>query len=265
MEKPNVVFGDSLIFFLRLIPTFKVFKYAGKTLKGFGKKNEIYKDILKNIKNRKNMEYVFFGFGGVDLHLSFYYDFFIKKNNFNSISSIEKEWKKNINMNIEQYVKNISEIKTDAKKVVLGVFPSPLKKKIIHHSLYFYIQLDYNSLDDKKKKLFDKLNETKYRIARLNYFNKILKRNCEKYGIIFKNHNNLILNKDKKVKKELVDLAEYNIHLLHEPLLKILSKLPFYKKLGITKEVVDKLDKIFKQYLEDKKKEIEKRKKKKNY
>lgn len=259
----NLVFGDSFGKFLTLINTFDVKVFSGKTMKGFTKKDSpVFQEITNTIKNgnKKNKNLIFV-FGNVDLHLSFYYDFFMKKENENIISlkELNKKWKEDIAYTAEKYIKLIANIKVSSenKKIVLAVFPSTLNTDKVAYALEKYISFNYTNLSEAKKKLFLQVITFENRNKRLNYFNKILKKNCEENKIIFNNTVKKLINSDKSVKKELIDyVSNLNIHLLYETLLSIYATIPFYIKLGITKEKTDKLKGKLKKFLNKKKKEI---------
>ena len=97
----NIVFGDSFIGPFKLLDdnNLKVYKFKGATMKGIGKKNNKNAITINNTvkKNKNKINCLMFNFGQVDLHFSFYYVKFHKKETFNMeaslITSISKIFK----------------------------------------------------------------------------------------------------------------------------------------------------------------------------
>lgn len=255
----NIVFGDSFINYLSLIKTFKVFKFSGKTLKGFSKDDStIRKTTLKEINKKKYADNVIFGFGNVDLHLSFYYDVFTKPEykELKNVKDITKLWEENTEENIKKYIMNINKIRVgrNSKKIVMGVFPSTLKEKNVIASTKKYIQIDYEKLDISQQMLYKKLIKHKERHHRFMFYNKILKRECDLKKIKYIDVNEIVLTKTNKIKKKFIDISDLNIHLSWEPLLIESKKMKIFNDMGINDENTKDLEKTHADYLEIKKK-----------
>lgn len=256
----TLVFGDSFVNFLSLIKTFKIKKFSGKTLKGITKKDSpIFKIMSKMTKSYRTNDIVF-GFGNVDLHISFYYDLFTKPE-YTSLDINErvKLWENNTKNVIEEYIKKLKKLNIRGKTVhIFQVFPSTLLDKNVSSSLKKYIQFDSETLDKKEKKIFKSLIKKTMRDERYQFFNKRLSIEARKHGFKFLDIEKYILNeKSRKIKKPLIDISELNIHLLWEPMLLKLVKHNQLNKLGITKENTKDLEAGYKKYLDFKEKILE--------
>lgn len=262
MNKDILVVGESLGKFLSSYDNTNVFVFSGKTMKGFTKnKSPIYKKVLSNInKYNKKYNYVIFNFGSVDNFFSFYYDSFVKVNKeYKNPTEVYNNWKINIEPIIVNYVNKISKIRTRLKKIIFPVWYSILEEENIPFSLQKYLGLDiYNSLSDNNKEIFRKLITFRERRKRTNFMNKILERECKKHKIIFNNFLTNLLDKNKRVKNKYKDVSILNVHYLYEPMIMDLSKLKFFKYLGLhmTDKLEKKLKKEMKEYLDFKKKKL---------
>lgn len=245
----HLVFGDSFVDYLSLINTFYVTKYSGKTLRGVTKENSPILKSIKNIyKRNPKSKNIIFGFGNVDLHLSFYYDSFMKDNAETNPEKLVDTWKTKMKESIKSYVNIISNFK-DKKIAIMATMPSVLQEKNVRFSLEKYINFP-SQMTDEKECAFKKLISISERDKRMIFMNEELKKNIKLYkNIKYININYILLNKNKTVKKKFIDISTLNIHLSWEPILLDSVKIPFFHNLGITKENTTHLKKSHEKYL----------------
>lgn len=253
----NLVFGDSFINFLSLINTFKIKKFSGKTMKGMTKdKSPIY-DTVKKMSYSTKAENIIFGFGNVDLHLSFYHDIF-NKPDYKGLdeSSRIKLWEERTREVITEYVNKVKNLNLKNKKIYFfQAFPSTLIDKNVIPSLTKYIQFDEKTLSNDEKKMLKNFIKRKNRHDRYLFFNRRLKIEAKKAGFEYIDIEKHIINKDtSKIKQTMIDISQYNIHLLWEPLLIKLTKHNILNKMGITKESTSSLEESHNKYLKLKQK-----------
>ena len=246
----TLIFGDSFIGPFKLIDdkNLFVYKFKGSTMKGLTKENnENRKKIIDTVNNNNNIKCILFNFGQVDLYFSYYYDKFIKNKTFKMDSIIKK------------YVKFISELKcNNCKKIILAVYPSPIKDKHIFNCLLYYDILSNKIVESISDTIKEKLSNFNFRYKMYYKFNTLIKKYCKIYNINYINLDNELLNKDKTLKQEFINPESmYSIHLLWEPLIPILiSKI---KICNINIKYTENLKKSLENYLKQKKIRISKR------
>eukprot|EP01084_Bolivina_argentea_P261836 442636_1 len=214
-----LIFGDSFVGPFTLIQHqfLKVYRFSGATLKGITKpdnKNRTF--IVNELKKFNNqIKALIFVFGNVDLHLSFYY----------KVLQLNKAF--SIRNSICEYVSFIKDLSVDCKKIVLNVYPSPIKSKNIINSLLLYRSItDYeinkyhNNIQWRAeiKPYFSAESRTK----RYLEFKSHLKTQSGSNGIIF--WDTAFVLENNVVKQEFLDISKYNIHLRWEPQMKHLTK-----------------------------------------
>ena len=182
----TIAFGDSFVGFLNLFSVSRVYRYSGKTLKGISKSgNETIENIKDLIINKYNnfptVENYIFCFGNVDVHLSYFYDTFMKNK---GLKDPYNNWVKNITPVIMEYCKVLSEIKTDKRKYVIGVYPSVLEQAYTKRALEKYIDFKLSKEDMES---FEKETRPSERNRCVNKYNSILKMACKKYKLTWNN------------------------------------------------------------------------------
>lgn len=249
----HLVFGDSFIGYLSLIKDFYVTKYSGKTLRGLSKENSpILKNIINVVKRNKKSKNIIFNFGNVDLHLSFYYDSFIKDTSESDPEKLLSSWKDKMKEGIEKYVSIVNSFK-NKNVAILALMPSVLKEENVRFSLEKYIDFP-EKMSDEKEKTFKKLTSISERHKRLIFINDEIEKQTKKYeNVRYVNINHILLNKNKTVKKKFIDVSKLNIHLSWEPILLESVSIPFFNNLGITNENTTHLKKSHEKYLKFKK------------
>jgi hypothetical protein len=239
-----LMFGDSFIKFFKLYKTkkIKIFAYSGKTMKSIEK---IIPKINKKIQENKNVKYIFFNFGQVDLYLSYYYANYYSKKGFD------------MNNIIKNYIKEINKIKTTAEKIILDVYPSPLIYNNIELSLKKYLDKNIaetiiNNKNFKKDTIIGK------RFQRYERFSNLLKNNSKSNNLKFISFKDIILTKNNKIKKKFLDISPINIHITWEPFILEVDKSNKLKKYGFNNKYLKNLKKSYEEYLKSKKNKLNK-------
>lgn len=230
-------FGDSFVGIFTLLKdkSVRVYKYKGSTLKGLTKRdNKNRNSILEVVNKYANINCCVFSFGQVDLHFSYYY----KK---------VKEEKFMMKYMAEKYVEFIDGLPNCNNKILIGIYPSPVKDEDLYNQLVSY------GIISKGTKLDSKYTKHSFRLNLFKKFNSLLKKECMKRKIVYVDIGDIVLDKKGVVKGIYKDpISKYNVHLLWEPLLpKILDKI---KVCGIKKKYTIDLDKSLKKFIEEKKK-----------
>ena len=239
----TLLFGDSFIgpFSLFKNNDIKINWFSGATMKGLAKNDN--KNIIKikhNInKYNPNIKCIIFSFGQVDLNFSFYYNLILK----HKIIDLKKI--------IKDYVKVVKELKTNAKKIIINIYPTALKDEHLLNSLVMYQVIQDSTIDSINKDKFYNYANFKVRKERLIEANRYLKKECIKNNIRFLDINKHILDENYVVKDKFVDkLSNYNIHILWEPLIPILIN--YLNSCGFSKKYLVDLNKSQKDYKESK-------------
>ncbi len=247
----NVVFGDSFIGPFKLIDddNLEVYKFKGATMKGLGKKNNENSIKIKNIvkKNQNRINCLVFNFGQVDLHFSFYYVKFHKKETFNMEEIVKN------------YINFIKKLKCKkCNKNVLAIFPTTIQDKDVFDCLQIYGILSKEDIKSISKSDIEKYSNYKFRIKMYYDFNKLLKKYCKLNNLRFINCEDKLLDNNNRLRYRFKDqISKYNIHLLWESLIPILlSKL---EKCKIKKKYKYSLNQTYKKYLSNKKKLMNKK------
>ena len=247
----NIVFGDSYVGPFKLLDdnNLKVYKFKGATMKGIGKKNNKNAITINNTvkKNKNKINCLMFNFGQVDLHFSFYYVKFHKKETFNMEEIVKN------------YLEFIKKIKCkNSAKIVLGIFPTTIQDQDVFDCLRIYGILSKEDIKSISKSDIEKYSNYLFRMKMYNDFNKLIKKYCKLNNLRFINFEDKLLDKNNRLKYKFKNqISKYNIHLLWEPLIPILlSKL---KKCKIKKKYKYSLHKTYKKYLSNKKKSIKKK------
>lgn len=107
------------------------------------------------------------------------------------------------------------------KLIFLGIYSSPLDEYYTLCSLVKYGTLDQETVDDNDDILMHYADEL---IRQMRYFefNFVLKKNCNKNGIIYFDLIQYLYNTNLTLKKEYKDISTYNMHLRWEPIIPIL-------------------------------------------
>lgn len=243
----SIIFGDSFVGPFKLIKDkkLKIYKFKGATLKGLTKlENNNRKKIKSVVSSINNIKCIIFNFGQVDLYFSYYYSRYIQNKRFMMEPMIKK------------YVKFISDLECKkCNKIIFGVFPNPIKDKYIYKTLLVYKILPENLINSIDKKDKDRLSSHNFRFNLYIKFNKLIQKYCNIYNIKYIDFDDVLLNKNNRVKKEFINKESiYNIHLLWEPLIPvILQKIDIC---NIKKNYVYNIKKSLNKYLKNKKKEI---------
>lgn len=250
----SIIFGDSFIGPFKLLKDkkLKIYKFKGATLKGITKlENKNRKKIETVVSNSNNIRCLIFNFGQVDLYFSYYYAKFIQNKRFLMEGMIKK------------YVEFISNLKCkQCNKLIFGIFPNPIKDKHIFNTLLSYNILPENLINSIDKKEKDRLSLHNFRFKMYIKFNKIIEKYCNIYNIKYINFDDVLLNKNNRVKDEfIIKESIYNIHLLWEPLIPII--LQKINLCGLKKEYINNINKSLNKYLNNKKREIKKKSKNK--
>ena len=250
----SIIFGDSFIGPFKLLKDkkLKIYKFKGATLKGITKlENKNRKKIETVVSNSNNIRCLIFIFGQVDLYFSYYYAKFIQNKRFLMEGMIKK------------YVEFISNLKCkQCNKLIFGIFPNPIKDKHIFNTLLSYNILPENLINSIDKKEKDRLSLHNFRFKMYIKFNKIIEKYCNIYNIKYINFDDVLLNKNNRVKDEfIIKESIYNIHLLWEPLIPII--LQKINLCGLKKEYINNINKSLNKYLNNKKREIKKKSKNK--
>jgi hypothetical protein len=211
----TLIFGDSFIGPFTLLDdnNIKIYKFKGATMRGITKEtNETRKKIITLVNNNHNYKCIIFNFGQVDIFFSYYYKKYIQKKKF----MIDQFTKK--------YVEFIYGLNcNNSKKIIFAVYPTTIKDENVFNTL-----LAYGILSDADIKLISKSDIQKtsnfnFRYTMYAKINNLLKKYCNIYKLTFINLDNVLLNKNKRLKSMFIDpMSAYNIHLLWEPLIPIL-------------------------------------------
>jgi hypothetical protein len=252
-----VIFGDSFarIFSLFKDTKFKIYGFKGATLKGLTKlNNENRNSIEKIIKKNKNIKYVIFSFGQVDLNLSFYYD--IVKNNGNIPKSSSEYYMEYIN----KYIEWISNLSGNFKRIIIAPYPSPLNSEFTINSLINYGSLTKEDVDKYRNQLELVASDFTRNVRYFEYLY-CLENACKNNEIIYINLNKYILNDKLIIKDEFYDISKYNMHLRWSPLLPYI--ITEFKNNNIPideNDIIDNMNEIEELYLKEKKERLIKNK-----
>jgi len=211
------IFGDSFIGPFKLVDDskIKIYKFTGATMKGIKKKeHKNRKKIIHILSKKSNPKCLIFNFGQVDLYFSYYYDKFIKNERFMMESFIKK------------YIEFINTIDcNNCNKIVIAVYPTTLKDKNVFKCLLKYNVLSEDVINSISKSDIEKTSNFRFRYNMYIKFNNLLEKYCKIYNINYINLDNVLLNKNKKLKDKYINyLNEDSIHLNWEPLIPILLK-----------------------------------------
>ena len=163
---------------------------------------------------------------------------------------------------IKNYIKFINSLPCDnCNKVVFAVYPTTIKDKNIFDVLIHYgilsEQIVESISDDEKRKVSD----FKFRYDMYIKFNKLLEKYCKLYKITFINMDDVLLNKNKKLKSIYISpISNFNIHLLWEPLIPNIILKMINCDCKINKKYKIDLKKTYNYYIKQKKIIIEKKK-----
>jgi hypothetical protein len=232
-----LLFGDSFIGIFKLLKNknIKIYKYKGASMRGLLKEqNQNRKDIIKR-SAQKQVKCCIFSFGQVDLHFTYYYKRFIKK---------EKMVFENI---AKSYVEFINSLNECENKIIIGVYPSAVLDENVRGQLLHYEIIDENTNVD------DKYFDFNFRFNLYTKFNEQLKRECKKYNIEYIDVGKIVLGDDNKVKSKYIDpISPYNVHLIWETLLPKLVKKMCNDKLKLKCISKCSLDKTLKGFIKEK-------------
>lgn len=241
-NKKILMFGDSFIRFFTLYKSnnIKIYSFSGKTMKGISKQGDNDKKKMLNIINRnKDTDFIFFNFGQVDLHLSYYFKTYYKNETFDYEDIVIK------------YVKFINSIKTNSDKIIIDIYQSTLNNDYVIKSLYKYLDKKYVDKIVQNKKLQEdiKFNNRNKRFKKIN---KLLKKYCKIYNVKLISFNKLILNNNNKINKMFIDFDKKNIHIRWEPFIKMLDEKNIMKKYGFKSSYLKDLKESEKKYIKEK-------------
>ena len=281
----HLIYGDSFVRLFGLIssPLLRVKAFKGATARGLSKPVNDNKKLIKNELSRfSNVTDVVFGFGNVDVHLSYYYKKYTipylqklqeneknnSNNNDNNDNDNDNDKKEslftsdvtgktsmfNIDEVAHDYVTTIcsfKELQPNANFTVVGCYPSSLDDDDVPMSLMLYgaipEELKSNiSLDDTL--LLRRQN-------RVIEFNEKLQFYCEQYSINYIDlYNEQIDVNTNKLQDIFRDVADMNIHVIWETTLGLwLEKQQFqWLKQLASSDLEQKLKKSLLEYLETK-------------
>lgn len=269
------VFGDSFAKIFSLINdnVVKVHSFKGATLKGITKsgnknRNEIELILSKN----KNIQYAVFVFGQVDLNLSFYYDK-VKTVMENTDASIPSNiFDSHYFSCIKNYINWITNLPGKFKRIILGVYPSPLDQEYTINSLINYGSLNKEEIEINRQMLeyysSELLRKNRYfeftytmkticnSLKSNNNYHKFYHSNIEYFDL-----NSYLLDEKLEIKKEYIDISKYNMHIRWEPIIPLLIK--ELKNLGVnisSSDIVKNIDELESSYLKRKSKNIDDKK-----
>lgn len=217
----TLVVGDSFVgpfeLFSKIKKDIKVVKFKGATVKGVSKDdNENNKKIVKLIDEYgKNLDCIFFIFGNVDLHLSYYW----------TLIHNEKFDIENIINNYLKFIDKLN-INKNTKIFIFNVYPSPIGDIDVIEQLVHYGTFEKKNRNKIKGKINELRESIKFenRFRRYKKFNDILREKC-KNKYYFVDMENFLINKNGKVKNKFLDQSKFNIHLLWQPQLNIYNKI----------------------------------------
>jgi hypothetical protein len=239
-----LVFGDSFarIFSLFKETKFKIYGFKGATLKGLTKQsNQNRLAIEKIIKKTKNIKYVIFTFGQVDLNLSFYYDIV----NNNGIPKDNKQY-------ITEYVNWIQCLSQEFKSIILAPYPSPFNQEFTINSLINYGSLTQDDIDKYKTQIQLYASDFTRHVRYFEYLYN-LEQECKRNEIIYIHLNKYILDNNLEIKDEFRDISKYNMHLKWEPLIPCIILEFQNNKISINNnDIVDNINEIEEKYIKEK-------------
>ncbi len=195
---------------------------------------------MNTLNKKNNSKCLIFNFGNVDLYFSYYYKKFVKKERFMMESMIKN------------YVEFISNIDcNNCNKIILGIYPSVLQDKNVFNSLLSYGILSEETINSINEKEKEKVSKYKFRYNLYKKFNTLLKKYSKIYNINYIDFDEILLDKNKKVKKKFINpSSNRGIHLLWEPLIPILLKK--INKCGIKNKYKFNLQKSLNKYIKNK-------------
>jgi len=254
------IFGDSFVGPFTLIKNNEVYvhKFKGATAKGLTKPSNENKKFIEDIllKRSDPPKCIVFNFGNVDVHLSFYYNIFVKnESTFGHTNMVSDSSIKIFASNIaKKYVDFIKQF--DAKHIyIITPMYSPINDDNIVESLIRYKSVHSTIKDRLNKQQIDLYFNRTIRNKVVDSFCRSVKKSVSGTKIEVVDLNPIV-SQNGTIKKEYVDFAAYNIHLRWGPLIKEYSKI--FGRCGIKEKYINDLEKTEKLYEEYKLKELEK-------
>jgi len=249
----TLIFGDSFArkFTLTKNNNIKVWGFSGATMKGLSRENDTSKKIREHVaRNKKKLKCLIFSFGQVDLHHSYYYVKFHKK-----------EKKFNTKKIVNGYLKFIRslDVEKNTQIIVLSVYPSALETKYIYASLVAYEILTDEDFSGTKKATLKRNAQLKARVKRQTQCNTFIKKGC-KDDIAYIDITPDITDEDGSLNEKFKDPGIINIHVRWEPTLPVLIKeINKINKCQMDTNFLLKLHKTDKAYMAAKKKLVKER------
>lgn len=240
-------FGESFIGVFNLIdnPNIRIVKFKGATAKGLTKqKNENRKKISNIVESEKGgINCAVFGFGNVDVQMSFFYVNIVQKTPF-AMSDI-----------VTKYVEFIANLPNIKHKIILGVYPSPIKDENIVRSLMKYGVVSQKQIDEFPKDMLKQLIGSRKEL--ITEFNNLLQKEAMKYGITYMDINDKLVDSSGVLKPK-YGVHELSVHLSWEATIEFLiDKL---SECGVEKRYLKDLKEEAKKYEEYKKNKYQRKK-----
>mgnify|MGYP003865894591 CR=1 FL=1 len=213
-------FGDSFIGMFSLLKkhnpetVLKVHKFKGASAKGIGRiGNENRNAIIDVCELHTTIDRAVFCFGSVDVHLSYYYNKFVKREEID-LEEIATT-----------YVDFVADLPGRSKRLVLGIYPSPLHEDIVGPSVSKYIPEIKTKEQEAEIAGSQEAIALKARQDRVRTFNRALQARCEvrrdtlpegvelEYCDI---NEEIVDESTDEVKPPFKDISDYNVHIIWE-------------------------------------------------
>jgi hypothetical protein len=205
----NYIYGDGASgpFFILENSKIKINRIRGTSIEDItSTNNKLLKLLKKDIQTE--FKYLIFILGQIDLFYNYYY-YKIKNKKFN--------YKKIIN----NYINLLNSLKIDNTKIIIFAvipnniindnnFTNKIKKKYKINNLFIQQNIKYFKY--------------KFRENLRLKFNKYLKKKCKINNINFINCDNLILNKNNKIKNKYINPDKNSFHIIQDYQLEIMTK-----------------------------------------
>ena len=210
VQKDIVIFGDSFVKPFNLIKSekIKIYYKPKKTMKGISKKNDVYNCMVNEIKNNKNIKYMIFLFGFVDITYSYFYMKYVKKKKFNMKTIIKN------------YVITLSNLPIDnKKKIIINTMPNGSGEKEFENKVRYRYSIPQLS----KQQRYNEFS-IKCRNKRREKFNQILKNYCKEYKIKYIDIDKQLFDKNNCLLEKFIIPNRYDVHIIWEYQLELLTK-----------------------------------------
>jgi hypothetical protein len=244
-----IFFGDSFVRMFGLIEhrNLSVRAFKGATAKGLGRiGNENRDNIVRIVRAATpNVERLIFLFGSVDVHLSYFYKKYTKREGEIDLEKIAMDY---VDFVASLPVPNNNV--TTTTRTIVGIYPSPLDDQAVGSSLALM-----GSISEELVPVLTAAEDTKLqnRQDRVLRFNHALSRRCQEKGLDYIDvYDDVIDTQSNMIKDIYRDVSDYNIHVVWETTMLLwLQKFPWLKAY-IAPGFEDKLRQTLKEYLKTK-------------